>query len=106
MRAEGWYLDPYKLHTDRWFSDGHPTALVRDDGVESRDPPPPEAFQEPLVRTPENQRGNASDLRRADEAEAGGPIGAGRQIWAGIETAATAGLGEGDPYPYPESERD
>lgn len=106
MRAEGWYLDPYKLHTDRWFSDGRPTALVRDDGVESRDPPPSEEFAEPLVRTPENPQEDAGDLRRADDAEAGGPIGARKQIWAGIETAATGGLGSGDPYLYPDSDPD
>ena len=29
MNAEGWYVDPYGLHGARWFSDGTPTALVR-----------------------------------------------------------------------------
>jgi hypothetical protein len=28
VEAEGWYRDPYELHTDRWFSAGRPTALV------------------------------------------------------------------------------
>jgi hypothetical protein len=40
MVAEGWYRDPYGLHGDRWFSDAHPTSLVRDDGIESTDDPP------------------------------------------------------------------
>ena len=37
---EGWYVDPFKVHHARWFSDGTPTSLVRDAGVESRDEPP------------------------------------------------------------------
>ena len=40
IRAQGWYVDPYRQHEARWFSDGTPTALVRDGGVESRDDPP------------------------------------------------------------------
>ncbi len=40
MHEEGWYADPYALHEARWMSDGEPTALVRDAGVESQDPPP------------------------------------------------------------------
>jgi hypothetical protein len=39
-RAQGWYLDPYGIHGQRWISDGHPTVLVRDQGLESRDEPP------------------------------------------------------------------
>jgi hypothetical protein len=46
---EGWHLDPYKLHTDRWISNGRPTKLVRDDGVESYDAPPDEPFEGPLI---------------------------------------------------------
>jgi hypothetical protein len=40
MRPPGWYLDPYRNHDDRWFSDGKPTNLVRDQGTESYDEPP------------------------------------------------------------------
>jgi hypothetical protein len=40
IAAEGWYRDPYGLHEDRWFSDGRPTKLVRDGGVEASDEPP------------------------------------------------------------------
>ena len=39
-KAQGWYLDPFHRHGDRWFSDGNPTSLVRDEGVASNDPPP------------------------------------------------------------------
>jgi hypothetical protein len=41
MKAQGWYADPYGVHEDRYFSDGQPTKLVRDAGIESYDPPPP-----------------------------------------------------------------
>ena len=29
MPEEGWYSDPYRVHEQRWFSDGTPTILVR-----------------------------------------------------------------------------
>jgi hypothetical protein len=39
--VEGWYADPFGTHVARWFSDGTPTALVRDvGGVTSLDEPP------------------------------------------------------------------
>jgi hypothetical protein len=50
MNAEGWYVDPFGEHDERWFSDGHPTSLVRDGAVESRDEPPSDEVTEPLVR--------------------------------------------------------
>lgn len=49
MRAQGWYRDPYRIHDDRWFSDGRPTDLVGDEGIESLDEPPPGAPPGPLV---------------------------------------------------------
>lgn len=49
MEAEGWYRDPFDRHIDRWFSVGHPTSLVRDDRVESRDEPPSGASIEPVL---------------------------------------------------------
>ena len=36
----GWQSDPFDLHQERYFSQGQPTKLVRDGGVESYDPPP------------------------------------------------------------------
>jgi hypothetical protein len=107
MRAEGWYQDPYHLHTDRWFSDGQPTDLVRDGRVESRDAPPDTPYPGPLVEAVEVPPVDGSDLRRADEAEEGRPPGTAQQIWAGIETAASGGLGPGgipDFVPGPEAE--
>ena len=43
-RAQNWCLDPYGCHEARWFSHGIATALVRDRGVESQDPPPDTSF--------------------------------------------------------------
>jgi|HubBroStandDraft_5_1064220.scaffolds.fasta_scaffold2150233_1 hypothetical protein len=72
MQAEGWYRDPFEIHTDRWFSDGRPTALVRDGKVEGQDPPPEVAYSGPLVEATTSRAVDGEDLRRADEAEAGG----------------------------------
>jgi hypothetical protein len=65
MNATGWYCDPYGIHSDRWISDGRPTYLVRDQGVESHDEPPP---WEPLLSlVPVAEVSDSSDLLRADE---------------------------------------
>jgi hypothetical protein len=71
MKAEGWYRDPYAVHEDRWYSDGIPTALVRDAEVEGHDPPPSdvppkEPFEPSLAH---GEPPGPDDLRRADEAE-------------------------------------
>ena len=70
--AQGWYRDPYGLHDDRYFSQGLPTKLVRDDERESYDPPPdralPEADLEP-AGPPDGQTADGSDLLRADQAD-------------------------------------
>jgi hypothetical protein len=71
VKAEGWYCDPYAIHSDRWFSDGQPTNLVRDQGVESRDEPPPRELPLPLVHVAEIQVSDGSDLLRADNAPKG-----------------------------------
>ena len=71
MKAEGWYHDPYGIHSDRWFSDGQPTNLVRDEGTESRDEPPPREPPLPLVPVAEIQVSDGSDLLRADETPKG-----------------------------------
>jgi hypothetical protein len=71
-QAQGWYLDPYGAHEERYFSAGHATALVRDGREESRDPPPPgraDPVPASLVAAPEHgyQAADASDMRRADD---------------------------------------
>ena len=52
MRVQGWYPDPYERHDERWFSDGKPTRLVRDRGIESYDEPPLELPRGPLPPDP------------------------------------------------------
>jgi hypothetical protein len=70
MRAEGWCRDPYGIHGDRWYSDGQPTSLVRDGGIESRDAPP--AGEPPAAPVPLNlTSSDASEMERADEAWVG-----------------------------------
>jgi hypothetical protein len=75
IEEEGWFQDPYGTHGDRWYSAGRPTSLVRDDGVESTDSPPPgPAPAGPLVASvPLAGPAGAADLLRADEAEQPGP---------------------------------
>jgi hypothetical protein len=69
QQAEGWYLDPYQIHHDRWMSAGRPTKLVRDGQVESSDPPPDLPLPDVLVPVGSAMPADPSDLRRADEAE-------------------------------------
>ena len=65
--AEGWYVDPYALHEERWYSAGTPTPLVRDHGVESHDDPPRELpIEEPVEEAPYVEAVNGDDLKRAD----------------------------------------
>jgi hypothetical protein len=45
MGAQGWQPDPFGRHEDRWFSEGKPTRLVRDQGVEYYDDPPLEHYE-------------------------------------------------------------
>lgn len=71
-KAQGWYLDPYGVHEDRYFSAGRPTELVRDDGAESHDPPPGDGAvpdSASLVEAPARggQATDSSDMRRADD---------------------------------------
>jgi hypothetical protein len=67
--AEGWYRDPFGKHEGRWFSDGTPTALVRDGGSEAHDPPPDEPVTGPLLELGSNTPADGRDLLRADQAE-------------------------------------
>jgi hypothetical protein len=70
LGAIGWYRDPYGVHEDRYFSQGFPTKLVRDGGVESYDPPPGRALPDRLIPVPSAgpDLRDGTDLRRADEA--------------------------------------
>lgn len=68
---EGWYLDPYGLHEQRWMSGGKPTSLVRDAGTEANDVPPDKPPSNPLVRAPVVASALGRDFRRADDADTG-----------------------------------
>ena len=70
---EGWYTDPFGRHEARWISNGRPTKLVRDAGVDSFDEPPDEAPVREAVRVEHPDAQRPGDLRRADAAEARGP---------------------------------
>lgn len=65
MKEEGWYVDPYRLHEARWFSDGTPTALVRDKGTTSQDPAPSAPYLAEPEAIPESVS-SADDVRSAD----------------------------------------
>jgi hypothetical protein len=69
VNAGGWYVDPFGLHQARWFSDGRPTCLVRDDGAESDDAPPDASFDGPLEAKPERQTHADTDLLTADRSD-------------------------------------
>jgi hypothetical protein len=64
---QGWFVDPFGVHEQRWFSQGRATALVRDGKAETQDPPPDGPVPEPLVRaTAAPPAGRPSDdVRRA-----------------------------------------
>jgi hypothetical protein len=70
--AEGWYTDPFGRHEARWMSDGEPTKLVRDAGVESFDEAPDETPSHEAVRIENPNAAPAGDLQRADAAESVG----------------------------------
>jgi hypothetical protein len=66
---QGWFHDPYGIHQDRYFSAGRATKLVRDGRRESYDPPPDRPQPElVLVSAESGEPGDATDLRRADDA--------------------------------------
>jgi hypothetical protein len=67
VRAEGWYVDPFGRHEARWFSDGIPTALVKDRHQEGKDPPPQGGWDGPLVPQDGEPPREGEDLLRADE---------------------------------------
>ncbi len=74
------------------MSGGTPTKLVRDGDVESYDDPP----AEPPVGVPRRLEAdpsgrNGSDMRRADDAEAGDPYDAQKAIRASMDLADRQG---------------
>jgi hypothetical protein len=68
--AEGWFVDPYGTHEQRWISQGRPSNLVRDGNTEAKDPPPNRPAPEPFVPI-SSDPGDVGwrDMRRADDAD-------------------------------------
>ena len=75
--AEGWYQDPYAIHEDRWMSQGRPTKLVRDAGIESYESPPDLPLPDVLVPATSAASGD-SDPRRSGDASQEDPYSAKR----------------------------
>lgn len=76
MKAEGWYVDPFEKHDERWFSDGNPTSLVRDDDSESLDEPPAGEIPETLERVEREELVETDPaFAQPDIAEAGLRVG-------------------------------
>ena len=69
MSPDGWFVDPFGHHGVRWFSGGRPTSLVRDGRQESRDEPPGDTFDGPLVPLDGAEAEGGEDLLRADDGE-------------------------------------
>jgi hypothetical protein len=77
---QGWFVDPFGIHQHRWFSEGRPTALVRDDRTEGQDPPPAGPVSGRMVpATPPPQAGSSlpGAVGTAAPLPTGGPVGRG-----------------------------
>ena len=64
---QGWFADPFGVHESRWFSQGTPTALVRDGRKEAQDPPPEPTWTGRLVPAAFEPGTASDDLPRADD---------------------------------------
>lgn len=63
---EGWYRDPYATHGQRWVSQGRPTSLVSDRGVEGQDEPPDRTPSRPFVPATSDESSFGRGMVRAD----------------------------------------
>ena len=64
---DGWFLDPFLRHHDRFFAQGRPTELVRDGLHESFDPPPELLLSVPLVPVPVGGRRGSEAIRQGGD---------------------------------------
>ena len=66
---QGWFADPFGAYESRWFSQGTPTALVRDGRRESQDPPPEPVWNGRLAPAPvaPGSEGVGDDLLRSGD---------------------------------------
>jgi hypothetical protein len=85
---EGWFTDPYLLHEERWLSNGRPTKLVKDGGIESFDQPPdrPPTQTPTRIEADPNATGG-SDQQRADSAQSGEVVDPSTFRLAALDTA-------------------
>jgi len=88
VKAQGWFRDPYHIHEDRYFSDGHPPKLVRDGDAECFDPPPPGPPDETLVEVGRSESSDGSDLRRADDGGRRAAYDKKAAFWAALDAVA------------------
>jgi Protein of unknown function (DUF3592) len=66
-QAQGWYLDPYGVHEQRWISQGRQSNLVRDGRIEAKDPPPDGPPNRPFIKVTADPRSmSIRDMIRAD----------------------------------------
>ncbi len=83
-------MDPFGAHGERWFSDGTPTGLVRDDGHESTDPPPRQEWDGPLNEVETVSAANGEDLLRADGSSQ--PYDQNQAVDAALDAGAVVGF--------------
>jgi len=89
MEAEGWSVDPFGAHQDRWFSGGQPTALDRDDGSEGHDDLPSPTFSGSPTPIDDDESTGPENTRRADSAdEAYEPRDGARAAWSTFSSAS------------------
>ena len=87
--VEGWCTDPFGRHEARWMSNGTPTKLVRDGGMESTDEPPDEepTLEATLISNPTPEGGTMGELeslqRQMGEAAEYGATWGSHAPWAG-----------------------
>lgn len=68
QQLEGWYTDPWRRHTARWYSAGWPSALVRDGDTQAMAPVPTEPPSEvPRRWSPGAPVADGDDLWRVED---------------------------------------
>jgi hypothetical protein len=90
-QLEGWCTDPFGRHEARWLSQGVPTKLVRDGGVESYEAPPDEPPSQAAVLIEAPPSRASADVGREDEAVEEGAFNQ-------AEAAMRRAWGEFDPH--------
>src|ERR1700676_4670838 len=87
---DGWHPDPFRIHEERFFKQGEPTPLVKDDGIGFYDKPPGErsGMSDPSIQADLITEGGEPTALSVDSAPmppAGlyhEPMGTGRRFWS------------------------